>query len=62
MALMAFKEIALRNSCIFVNVVFYETLQVLIFSIDGFSGYFWQMDLKKNHDFRVKISERSTLA
>ena len=32
MALMAFKETALRNSCIFMNAVPYETLQVFIFA------------------------------
>ena len=52
---MAFKGKELRNSCIFVNAVFYETLQVLIFAYLGVLWYFW-------HDFFVKISERSTLA
>ena len=55
MVLMAFKGKELRNSCIFVNAVFYETLQVLIFAYLRVLWYFW-------HDFFVKISERSTLA
>ena len=38
---------ALRNSCIFVNVVFMKLCRYLFSRIQGFCGYFWQMDLKK---------------
>ena len=61
MVLMAFKGKELRNSCIFVNAVFYETLQVLIFAYSRDLWAFLAIGFLKNHDFRVKISERSTL-
>ena len=62
MSLMAFNGKASRNSCIFANVVFYETLQVLFFAYSRVLWVFLANVFKKNHDFRVKISERSTLA
>ena len=63
MALMAFKGTALRNSCIFMNAVPYETLQVFIFAYSRVLWvFFGKWIFRKNHDFLVKISERSTLA
>ena len=44
-----------------VNAVFYETLQVLIFAYSRDLWAFLAIGFLKNHDFRVKISERSTL-
>ena len=59
---MAFKGRALRNSCIFVNVVFSETLQVLIFAYSRVLWVFLTNVFKKNHNVSVKNSERSNLA
>ena len=62
LALMAFKGKALRNSCISVNIVFYETLQVLIFAYSRVLWVFLANVFKKNHNVSVKNSERSNLA